>query len=79
MVAFTRTLAAGWLLMLAGGAAAVAHERFVAVQTSAVLSPRQYHMSPAQPLRKRQQEFCSEGWHPCEFLSRFHRMLTCAV
>jgi hypothetical protein len=70
MVAFTRTPAIGWLLLsLAGGAAAFAHERFVAVQTDAVLSPRQY-MSPAQPLDKRQQGSCrSAGSHPCEPLS----------
>jgi hypothetical protein len=71
MVAFTRTPAVGWLLLLlAGGGAAVAHERFVAVQTGAVLSPRQYHMSPAQPLDKRQQTVCSAGFHACESRSR---------
>ncbi|KAG7288553.1 hypothetical protein NEMBOFW57_004906 [Staphylotrichum longicolle] len=51
MVTFTRAVVVGWLL---AGAAAVAHERFVAVETGAVLSPRLYHMSPALPLLKRQ-------------------------
>ncbi len=65
MVAFARAAAAvvgGWLL--AGAAAAIAHERFVAVETGAVLSPRMYRMSPAQPLGKRQ-DGCDSGSHPC--------------
>jgi hypothetical protein len=61
MVTLTRAAAVGWLL---AGAAAVAHERFVAVETGAVLSPRQYHMSPALPLLKRQNG-CESGSHPC--------------
>ncbi|KAK4151426.1 hypothetical protein C8A00DRAFT_17153 [Chaetomidium leptoderma] len=66
MVAFTRGLAVG--LLVAGAAAAIAHERFVAVETGVILSPRQYYkdaMSPAQPLRKRQ-DGCHPGQHPCD-------------
>jgi hypothetical protein len=67
MVAFSPCLAvAGWML---AGAAAIAHERFVAVETGAILSPRQYNVSPAQPLRKRQ-DGCEPGHHPCSCCSR---------
>jgi hypothetical protein len=62
MATFMRVAVVGWLL--AGAAAAMAHERFVAVETGAVLSPRQYHMSPALPLLKRQNG-CDPGSHPC--------------
>ena len=67
MVALSRGLAAaGWLL--AGAAVAVAHERFVAVETGAVLSPRLYQMSPAHPLAKREGA-CAAGYHPCAWCS----------
>ncbi|KAH6845003.1 hypothetical protein B0I37DRAFT_446953 [Chaetomium sp. MPI-CAGE-AT-0009] len=55
--------AAGWLL--AGVAATVAHERFVAVETGAILSPRQYPLSPAHALGKRQAG-CNPGYHSCD-------------
>ncbi|KAK4033755.1 hypothetical protein C8A01DRAFT_39800, partial [Parachaetomium inaequale] len=74
MVAFSRSLAAaGWLL---AGAAAVAHERFVAVETGAVLSPRQYKMSPAHPLAKREGA-CDAGWHPCNEIGPPGETLCC--
>ncbi|KAK3301371.1 uncharacterized protein B0H64DRAFT_450139 [Chaetomium fimeti] len=64
MVSFSGALtAAGWLL--AGVAATMAHERFVAVETGAILSPRQYRMSPAHALDKRQGG-CNPGSHPCD-------------
>ncbi len=56
---------AGWLLLAGTAAGAIAHERFMAVETGAVLSPRVYHMSPAQPLQKREGT-CDAGSHPCE-------------
>ncbi|KAK3904152.1 hypothetical protein C8A05DRAFT_13946 [Staphylotrichum tortipilum] len=71
MVAFPRSpaAAAGWLLLLMlahpATAAIAPHPRFAAVETGAVLSPRQYHMSPAHPLRRRQDR-CSAGSHPCD-------------
>ncbi|KAK4121136.1 hypothetical protein N657DRAFT_601967 [Parathielavia appendiculata] len=62
MTAVTRCLAvAGWLV---AGAAAIAYERFVAVETGVILSPREYHVSPAQPLGKRQ-DGCNPESHPC--------------
>ncbi|KAK4241632.1 hypothetical protein C8A03DRAFT_12129 [Achaetomium macrosporum] len=62
MVAFSHTLfAVGWLL---AGAAAVAHERFAAVATGVILSPRQYQDHPPEPLDKRQGA-CSATSHPC--------------
>ncbi|KAK4104303.1 hypothetical protein N658DRAFT_444292 [Parathielavia hyrcaniae] len=57
MAAVTRSLAAA-------GADAIVHERFAAVETGVMLSPREYHLSPAQPLGKRQ-DGCNPGSHPC--------------
>ncbi|KAL2131015.1 hypothetical protein VTI74DRAFT_5654 [Chaetomium olivicolor] len=62
MDSLIRTLAACWLL--AAAAAAVAPERYAAIETGAILSPRQYNVYPAQPLAKRQ-DVCNPGWHPC--------------
>jgi hypothetical protein len=61
MVAFPGTFALCWLL---ASTVAVAHERFAAVQTGLILSPRAYQLSPAQPLEKRQLG-CNPGWHTC--------------
>ena len=68
MVSFSGVLtaaAAGWLLF--GSAAAIAHEheRFVAVETGAILSPRQYRMSPAHALLDKREGGCNPGSHPC--------------
>ncbi|KAJ4306122.1 hypothetical protein N0V88_000918 [Collariella sp. IMI 366227] len=51
MISLIRTLAACRLL---AGVAAAAHGRYAAVETGAILLPRQYNASPAQPLGKRQ-------------------------
>jgi hypothetical protein len=60
MVAFTHALlAVGWLLI-----GAVAHERFAAVPTGVILSPREYRDHPAELLDKRQGG-CSPTSHPC--------------
>ncbi|KAK0635558.1 hypothetical protein B0T17DRAFT_503079 [Bombardia bombarda] len=64
MTALVRALAAGWLLT---SAAAAAHERFQAVETGAVLSPRYYFASPPQVLGKRQSQ-CGANSHPCDDL-----------
>ncbi|KAK1829082.1 hypothetical protein QBC39DRAFT_374079 [Podospora conica] len=57
--AVARLLAAGWLL-----ATATAHDRFAAMETGAILSPRHYHAAPAQKLLRRQ-DVCLSGNHPC--------------
>ncbi|KAL2196517.1 hypothetical protein P885DRAFT_37899 [Corynascus similis CBS 632.67] len=66
MVALIRSLAfLGWLL--AGAAAAATpttHELFAAVETGAILSPRVYPISPANPLVKREDN-CEADHHPC--------------
>ncbi|EAQ92337.1 hypothetical protein CHGG_00572 [Chaetomium globosum CBS 148.51] len=71
MVSFSGVLTAataGWLL--AGAGAVIAHEpehqheRFVAVETGAVLSPRQYHMSPAHAMLEKREGGCNPGLHP---------------
>ncbi|KAL2257726.1 hypothetical protein VTK26DRAFT_9253 [Humicola hyalothermophila] len=62
MIAFARTLAGCWLL--ASAAAALAHEGLVAVETGVILSPRDYQVSPAHALEKRQGS-CRAGTHPC--------------
>lgn len=45
-------------------AGATAHDRFAAMETAAVLSPREYHAAPAQKLLRRQ-DICLQGNHPC--------------
>ena len=62
--AFLRTLVAGWLLQ--GIVAAANYEPFAPAETGAILSPRFYHASPAEPvpLVKRQSQ-CRQGSHPC--------------
>lgn len=57
--AVAKLLAAGWLL-----SGAAAHDRFAAMETAAVLSPRKYHAAPAQKLLRRQ-DICLQGNHPC--------------
>ncbi|KAL2264703.1 hypothetical protein VTJ83DRAFT_7213 [Remersonia thermophila] len=69
-------LLSGWLLLLADAAAhaprANAHRdanahlaAMGAVETGALLFPREYRMSPGVPIRKRQQAECAPGTHPC--------------
>ncbi|AEO62309.1 uncharacterized protein THITE_2060551 [Thermothielavioides terrestris NRRL 8126] len=71
VVAFARALAVGWLLAAAAAAAnadaatADVHEHFATVETDVLLSPRQFPVFPAQPLRKRQGGVCNPGYHPC--------------
>jgi hypothetical protein len=70
MVALRWSLAiVGWLH--AGVSTALAQDGFVAVETGAVLSPRQYYASPALPLDKRQ-AVCEAGSHACSFLTSHH-------
>lgn len=47
-------------------AAHIAHERFQAVETGALLAPRYYPPLPAQALQKRQ-SVCHANQHPCMF------------
>jgi hypothetical protein len=80
MVSFSGVLTAataGWLLASIPTTAAIAHEhehehehehgheRFVAVETGAILSPRQYNMRPAHALLDKRQGGCNPDSHPC--------------
>jgi hypothetical protein len=76
MVSFSGVLTAataGWLLASIPTTAAIAHEhvhehdheRFVAVETGAILSPRQYNMRPAHAVLDKRQGGCNSDSHPC--------------
>ncbi|KAM7195434.1 hypothetical protein V8F20_007493 [Naviculisporaceae sp. PSN 640] len=52
------------IISCASAAAHIAHERFQAVETGALLAPRYYPPLPARPLQKRQNA-CQANHHPC--------------